>query len=427
MFSGILKAVRRNPFLFYIAAIASMSNGFVLPFLKQINVEITNSYTILCIGEALFIVSLAIMGVVWGIGFDKTNNKKLLMFLALECVAVFVFLTSIASKPSEYLILRLLTGFFLSAIYAYAMSIVVIEYVPGERINTYMLVYLFMNIGVGIGIAMGAFLSKVIDWRNIVRFYALLLGINSPAILLSDNPKQYADKNEWGLLVGLYQILSVRTNIIIMLQGFFGCIPWGAIGLFIVYALMEKTGGGFISVGAILALGGLFYPFSLAVAPRMDRMRERGEYIGITTITGMIILLQAILFVIFILLPLPKIQQTDNVISEMVSVARLLGNRQVLLSLIIYGLFIFVASIPGPVTRNIIADVNDQDKVATTVMMVRLMESLGNAFGLIIAGLIIDFYGRFISALEAIWVAWIICGGIWFLLGRYYQEDVVNG
>ena len=429
---NFLRIIKRNPFLFYAATVASVSNGFVLPFLKQIHVEVTNSYLVLCLGEALFITALATMGTIWGIGFDRTNNKNSLMFFALEGVAIFVFLTSIASNPIEYLMLRLFTGFFMSAIYAFAMSIVASEYAPGERINTYMLVYLFMNIGVAIGTVMGAVLSKITSWRSIVKLYAILLGVSAPMILISKESKQsILEKNKVSDNINtrnsFRHIFKVKTNGIVMLQGFFGCIPWGAIGLFMIYAIMEKTGGSFISVGITLGLGSIFYPFSLLVAPKIDRMRKKEMFSALTALTGVAILAQAILFIAFILIPLPKIQQTDDIVMEVTYALMLLNDRGIILSLIIYGSFICVAAVPGPVTRNIIADINSSDEVATAVMLVRLVENLGSAVGLIFAGVLVDFYGKFISALEVIWISWIICAAIWFLLGKYYQEDAKLG
>lgn len=107
-----LSNIKKVPSMYYLISMVGISNGFVLPFLKQINIEITNSYFTIALGEAMFIITLAFVGLIWGMGFDSIKNPNIVMFIALEGVAISLYLTSMASSSMNYLICGLLTAFF---------------------------------------------------------------------------------------------------------------------------------------------------------------------------------------------------------------------------------------------------------------------------------------------------------------------------
>ncbi len=434
----LFRNIAEAPLLFYVVTIAGVSNGFVLPFLRNINLEVTRSYLMVSISEGLFIVVLATMGIIWGIGFDNVENRRLLMLVAMEGAALFIYLTSKSTSALSYLVCRFMTGFFISAVYAFIMSMVADVYGAGERIYVFLTVYLIMNIMMGVGSGIALFLSIIMDWRKVIILYSMILGGGAWLLLLSKEPPRGGAEREYikmsGLrilgrkrikqgIVEIKNIFRVKTNIMLVLQGFFGCIPWGAMGLFLIYAIMEKTGGTFLVIGAIFAFAGIFYPVSLLLAPRVDKFRSRGRYDLLIMVAMLVILMQTVLFIIAISLPLPSMNPPRDIYGQLKYVIHLLGDVQVLSVVITYGLFICVASLAGPITRNIIADVNEPQRRATTVMVIRFFESVGNSIGLVVAGLAIDINKSFLSPFNFIWIFWIVCAFLWMPLFRTYKID----
>ena len=434
----LLKHVSESPLLFYVVTVTGVSNGFVLPFLKNINIEVTRSVFIVGLGEGLFIIILATIGIAWGLIFDNVERRNLVMFLAMEGAALFIFLTSRANSPTGYLVCRLVTGFFVSAVYAFIMSVVTDVYGAGERIYTFLAVYLLMNFMMGLGSAVALFLAVYINWRKVIFLYSLILGLGALILLVSkEAPRGGAERDiiklkRFGVIrrsiikYGIGEVKDVfkyRTNIYIILQGFFGCIPWGAMGLFLIYALMEKTGGTFITIGTLFALSGIFYPISLIFAPRIDKLRLHGKYGSLVVITIAIILTQTLLFVVAMSIPLPKMSAPEGIKSQIMLVLDLIHNGYIVAMVVVYGGFICVASFAGPITRNIIADVNEPRRRATAIMVIRLFESMGNAIGIIIAGLIIDLNSSFVAPFKYIWISWIACGLLWIPIMRSYPAD----
>ena len=125
--------ITRSPSIFYVIGIVSLANGFVMPLLEIITKHITKSYFLVSLGESLFIFALASMGLVWGILFDAVTQKSRLLFVALLLASLFIYLTSTATLPLEYIVYRLLTGFSVSAVYAYAIIIIKQKFPPVWR------------------------------------------------------------------------------------------------------------------------------------------------------------------------------------------------------------------------------------------------------------------------------------------------------
>ena len=163
-----LRNIKKAPLMYYLISIVGVSNGFVLPFLKQINMEITNSYTIISVGEALFIIILASVGLIWGISFDNIKNVNIVMIIALEGVAISLYLTSITSTAMGYLLCRLLTGFFASATYPFVIRVVAEKYYPGNRIYAFLSAMVVINYAMGVGSVLAYVLSYYIQWRKVI-------------------------------------------------------------------------------------------------------------------------------------------------------------------------------------------------------------------------------------------------------------------
>ncbi len=432
----VFRELLNSPLLFYVVTLVGISNGFILPFLKKINAEITGSYFAIALGEALFIIALATMGMLWGIVFDVVENRKIPMICALECSALFVFLTSQATMPHQYVIFRLLTGFFASAVYPFIISVATDIYGPGRRVYIFLLVGLVMNIMVGIGVAIALFLSYFVSWRHVITIYSEILACGSLFLCLMSEPRRgQADagmRYGWPPItlrggIELVLVLKKKTNILLALQGFFGSVPWGAIGLFLIYAVAERLAVGFLTASAIMALCGLAYPFSLALAPRVDRLRESGKYMQLVGVGMALIILQTISFIMAICIPLSRFNVSSETLTEsLVIVPAMLSHPSIIAMLACYCAFLLAASLVGPITRNIIADVNMPRSRATALVTIRLSENLGNAVGLVIAGMLVDSYGSFVAPLKIISISWILCALLWIPILRHYARDATN-
>jgi len=431
-----LRNIKKAPLMYYLISIVGVSNGFVLPFLKQINMEITNSYTIISVGEALFIIILASVGLIWGISFDNIKNVNIVMIIALEGVAISLYLTSITSTAMGYLLCRLLTGFFASATYPFVIRVVAEKYYPGNRIYAFLSAMVVINYAMGVGSVLAYVLSYYIQWRKVIALYALFVSLSPLVIIktnpftknppsdIDDNPKGNDRRVRADKIAFLFQkIFRIRTNIIIMAQGLFGCIPWGALGLFLIYAIAEKMHTDFVVAGLILSLSGFFYPFSLILAPKIDDIRKEKKYRTLVKSAIFVIIVQAIIYALVMEMNFPIEKTSLPDVSVMLTC---LKNINVITMIILFGLFILISSLAGPITRNIIVDVNNDDTYATSLAVIRFFENMGSALGLIIGGLLVDSSGSFYVSVKYIWIFWFLCALVWVPALKMYPVEAMR-
>jgi len=430
---NIVNLLLENLSLFYLIGLVGIANGFVLPFLKVIHASITHSYFMTAIGEALFIFSLASMGIIWGFAFDIAKERRVVIIFALEVIAFFVFITSEIRSSIGYVLVRFLTGFFGSSIYAYIMKEVSYKYRPGQRITVFFLALLLMNFFLGAGSAIAIVLTLWTHWRAVIRIYAFVLGLGALLAFpfLGSNPALISRKGEQevgGLLrffvMGWSEFAKKKTNRLLAIQGIFGCIPWGALGLFGIYAIMERMNVDFLFVGTLAAMASIGYYFASLIFPYLDKIRRREEFKKLTYIVAISIFLQAILYILSLLLP-PSFIAYEHIytIGDLISSPTILLEKPFVSFIILFATLYFVSSIPGPVTRNIVSDINSYELSGSALMILRFFENLGQSLGLIIAGYIVEKSGSFWIPLILLTLFWFVCGAIWIPIGSVWEKE----
>lgn len=298
-----------------------------------------------------------------------------------------------------------------------------------------------INCATGIGTTLAYILSLYMKWRAVIVLYAILVSLSPLIILLvrtfekKNDPSNISDcikSSIWSkkeidgtkIIATFERVFKTRTNIIIMTQGIFGCIPWGTLSLFLLYAIAEKLNTSFTIAGLILTLSGAFYPVSLVLAPKIDNLRENKRYGLLIKLVIFAVLAQTMIYVLTIQI---VDFSTRNIVSkDILEVLEFLKDINIIAIVILFGLFMCVSSLVGPITRNVIVDVNHSNNRATSLTVVRLFENIGSAIGLIIGGILVDIHGSFYAAVKYICIFWLICALIWTPLIKIYPREIVD-
>jgi len=310
------------------------------------------------LGEASFIFSIAFTGVVWGFILDWVENKERVLLADLELMAICILLVSIASDAWQYLLLRFLTGFFTSAIFAYIIILLSVEYQPGERIKTFLHFSALTSFFVGLGSGVAFFMSMIYYWRWIIRFYSLILGFSSLPVLRLNLTVQGAMKQKVGEFIfgEIKSFISNRTNILLSIQGFFGSVPWGLMSVFLPYAVMEKFNCDFASAGLLLSVMIVGYVFSIPPIHYLDRLRMRGKLGIVGLFPAFSIFMQAIIFLAIFSIPSPDKEihlipliKAMSIVEIVETIQKFFGQGSIVTIMVLIVLFSFFSVFAGPI------------------------------------------------------------------------------
>lgn len=426
-----------NDFLFaFITASSALTTGVIIFFAKEIRGTI-GSYFALGLSEGLFLIALGISTLVWGVIIDYVQRRKLVLFISLEIAGIFVFLTSLTTNAAEYAVYRTLTGIFLAAVAPFLVSLVSDVHAAGERIVMFMALSMIGTLGTAVGYAFSLFLKDFVDWRTTLKIIATFQLVTSGVAFLIREPtrgetekyikKLRLTKKELVLRISKKDVIDVmrnKTNILLILQGFFGCLPWGAFSIFFVHAIAEKMQTDMLFVSLFIAISNASYLLAPRISRIFDSIRQKGQLDFLPISAGFLTLTYAALFQALININLPKINVTD-IPSFFITLACLLvTSPEVLVFIIVSLIFPLISAQVGPIVNNIITDVNLPETRAFTRGLLTQIENIGKALGLIVCGLLIDKYNSFSRSLAIVSLSWFLSGIIWFFIVLTYRNDV---
>jgi len=209
----------------------------------EVNLGLTpSSLALLALGQAL---ATCICAPIWGSLADHGfSRKRLLACGALAWGFITMLLSMVSSFPLMFS-LRVLSGMALGSLSPISQSLLVEVSAPGERGKYFGGVQFIANFGsiiCAIGtstISMQLVLGSIQGWRvafatvanmSILLAFAICMYMPEPTVSSTSTMPSIS-----GELSKLMRYLRIPTFRVIVLQGIFGCIPWGALSFTMFY------------------------------------------------------------------------------------------------------------------------------------------------------------------------------------------------
>lgn len=334
---------------------------------------------------------------------DRCNRRNML-FLAVLLGEGPCILTYFVTKYWQLLVLRLLTGISLGGALPLVFSLLGDLFDPSKRAAVSAMVQLATGIGLALGQGVAGFVGPAIGWRwpfVIVAMPAVLLAVvmlvtvpepqrgGTEAALqvhFEETPGfHYAERVTWRK-VG--RLLAIPTNVFVIMQGLFGCLPWGMILTFLNDYLSQNKGLAVPTATTVLLVLGIGGGVGVVGGGAMGQwLYNRHKWSMPLFIGGCTILGTA---------PLWFLVNAD--------VASMLW-----LAFIAAGAAGMLSGTVGPNMRAMILNVNEPETRGLALALQTMLDDLGKGAGPVLVAAIIGQLGRE-AAFNISTAGWIPCG-----------------
>jgi len=393
-------------------AMASLDHaiiGLFPPLFSSIASEFKINISSLAFISGMTYMVTAVSSVMWGYLADRGSRKHLILIGTLIS-AVSVFMTSLSRSFNELLIYQILSGIGLGCIGSIGYS-VLSDYIPHRLRGTLMSLW-GMSQGFG-GIA-GAILASIVStsysWRAPFQLVAILTTVFLILYAFIKEPKKGASEPdlthamksgyEYNYRIEashLIKILSKKSNIWLILQGFFLNLTTGTlIWLPTMYAAKIRLLG-YSNETAIVVAGYLFAIFQLGGLSSMyfgylgDKLHAK-YHSGRAMLSAISVFLAMPLYIMMFSTPLKYLNVTDNG-SSVTLLFQVF--HQLLLNPWLLTMFILSIGATAAQSANIpnwlalITDVNLPEHRATAFSIANMLAGIGRALGNIFIGVIL--------------------------------------
>ena len=342
---------------------------------------------------------------------DTTSRKNLFVLIVL-IGEIPCLLSGFADTYTEFFIMRVLTGIGIGGIIPLTYSLLGDYYSSQERIKVVTLIGLASGLGIAVGQLASGMLGDSFGWRLPFILFALPNFIFATIffITVKEPARGVMDKNVERFQISSFRnfvsLFTIRTNLLVFLQGIFGTIPWGVFSVFMIdYFVIDK---GYSKPSATLVLtlvGGMALLSSVIGGYVGNRLYRRDPkllplFCGFSTILGVI----PTAFLINV-----PIRTEHNEIM-----------------LVVYAIFtgLLIAMTP-PNMKAILMNVNNPFTRGTVFSLYNFADDLGRGFGpFIIGNILIYYFGRNV-AFNIANIFWFICGCFILMMVRTFpQEDL---
>ncbi len=356
-----------------------------------------------------------LMSIVAG-ALTDTWNRKLLLFWTVFIGELACFATAFAPSYNVYVILRTLTGFGLGGIFPIIFSLLG-DYFRSENRSA---ASGWLALAMGLGIAAGQILGGVLADKTVFGLegwrasFALMAAPSFPLLLcyllFATNPRRGAqegsgsDLPETSHKIGLADVkrlFSNRTNVLALLQGIPGCVPWGLIFTFLVDFYEKSKGfspadGAFLITvfGGVLVLGGFLGGF----AGKWVYHRNRAMlpvYCGVCVLLGVFPMLYIVNF----------------------------GGSSLATPLIAAAVGGLVIPQAGPNIRAILQNTNLPENRGSIFGIFNFADDLGKGFGPFLVGELLVIFRNDLFAYNLAVLCWIPCAIGYLLMGFTVRKD----
>ncbi|MGB9795426.1 MFS transporter [Fervidobacterium riparium] len=404
-------------FLFLLLVILNADQMVMSPVIGMIEKEfkVTDSHIGL-VGGVFSIVG-ALVSLVWGYLSDRYNRKALLV-ASILVGEIPCLLSAISGTFGQLFFWRVLTGIGIGASFPISYSLVGDMFGHKERGKVVSILGLASTVGGIVGMLVAGYSAGIFGWRiPFILVSAPNLIIIPLIINYLEEPKRGSHEEgfvessaEYVANVKLSdyaQLVRVKTNLLLFLQGIAGTVPWGAIPyfmieffrrekmmdlnqattMFLLFALGSIAGniiGGFV--------GEKVYQKSKRLVPLLS---------AITTILGVFFTVLVFRYPYF---------PTG------------LG------AFLTFGLLGFIAaamdSYTGPNVKMMLLNVNEPKDRGRIFSIFNLTDSVGTGIGRFFGGSMSVALGTLGAALEVSAYFWFICGFLLMLSAWYFDKEV---
>ncbi|MCR9141761.1 MAG: MFS transporter [bacterium] len=378
----------------------------------------------------LFFVFGGLSSLIIGVASDQLDRKRLLIF----CVAfgeACCLLTAFAQEYWQFLLLRTLTGMGLGGFFPVLFSLIGDYFRAENRSTAAGWLELSMGLGIGVGQVLGGFLAETeiagfAGWRvSFIIMAAPSLPLLAAYGIFARLPRRGASERVAGevdaeteerllqasaahkvSLNDFRRIFASRTNILAILQGLPGTVPWGFIFVYLV-DFLEHVRDIPVEAATLLSLvfgicsifGGLLGGF-LGRAVYQRRRAMLPVFGGLSVWVGAL--------PVFFLVNFDASGVDSSTAFALLSVACIVGG--------------FTVSIAGVNIRAILVNTNLPENRGSVFAVFNLADKLGMGCGPFLVGLLL-FTGSRVLAYNLAVAFWIPCGLFWLFMARTMVQD----
>ncbi len=437
--------------LFVSTACANM----LIPSYAAIQQEFNIPEALIAIPDAFFVLISAIFALLWGYWADRVDRGKVLIIGAFSWT-LGMLLTAFSSTYFMLVISRVSSGAGLGCVLPVGYSVISDAIPAEERSGWFGTLAILSSISNGVGQGMSSFLGPIFTWRFP---FLLLSGISIIVIFILffvKIPQRGAGEDELLELIELdleysYRIskkdlggiIRKKTNLYLIVQGFFSIIPGTVLVYFTTSMLTlqyfhqipaeirlqtSTIFAGMVGVGYLLG-NAIFARLGDILFRRNKKNRARLATIClIFSIPFAIILLLSLRPINLTILDIdyPSPIPTEDLFSYII---RTIGQIFVAYpTYIVFFIFALMASMlgAGPVAnRNaVMIDVNMPEHKGTAASFFKLSEQISKGVTLLISFTLITLLGSIFNMLLFSIFFWLPAALLWFLASRNVEKDM---
>lgn len=399
--------------IFIFVALASLDHaviGLFPPLFTSIASDLNINISSLGVISAVSYLVISVSSVFWGYLADRGKRKKLII-TGTVLWSISVFLTAYSQSYIQLLTSQIITGIGLGCIGSIGYS-VLSDYIPYKWRGTLMSLW-GMSQGFG-GIA-GSVMASVVatetDWRKPFEIIAFLGLIFTILYFFIKEPSKGAAEpelkslTEKGLsynysidLPQVVKILSKKSNIWLILQGFFLNITTGTLIWLPTLYTAKIVNQGYSKPTAIVASGYLFALFQLGGLSSMyfgyigDRLQKRTDR-GRALLGASCVLIALPLYILMFSMPLHNLALPDGgspTVILMGIIKQLIFNPSLLFMFLLAVGATAAQSANTPSWLALLTDVNLPEHRATAFSIANLAAGAGRAFGNVFIGIVLN-------------------------------------
>jgi MFS family permease len=367
----------------------------------------------------VFWVLGAFITLIIGYFTDMVSRKKL--FIAVIIVGeIPCVLTGFVQTYEQLFWLRALTGIGIGGMIPITFSLIGDYFSSNNRATAVAWITLVQGMGVALGQLLAGFIGSKYGWRLpfiivaapnflfVILFWLVVKepprGIAEESLKeLIENGAVYTGKINFSLYK---MIFSIKTNLIMLIQGLPGCIPWGVFFIYLNDFYSQDKGFSIEMATLIVMAGGIAtLPGSIVGGLIGDKLyRKNPKYLPVFTS------LTCLIGVIPMALLLNYPSQAG------------VKDASAVVPILLAALTGFIVIMPAPNIKAIALDVNSPETRGSVLSMSNLTDSLGQGFGPAIISLFIVAFGR-LTAFNIANLFWILCSIINFMMVFTFPKD----
>ena len=335
---------------------------------------------------------------------SDTVNRRNLLFIAVILGEGPCILTYFVTEFWQLFVLRLLTGISLGGTLPLVFSRLGDLYEPKHRAGVSAVVQVATGIGLALGQGISGFLGSSIGWRwPFVVVAVPAIGMATLMLFTTEEPvrgvTEAALQAEWGsntdfeyteriTWTKVWRLLRIPTNVLVISQGLFGCLPWGMLLTFLNDYLAQDRGLSVATATVVVlavGIGGGIGVIGGGVLGQWLYNRHKWSmpvFIGICTILGT--------------LPMWFLVNAD--------VASMLGISYFMA--VVTGI---MSSTVGPNMRAMMMNVNEPETRGVALALQTTLDDLGKGLGPALVAALISSVGR-TAAFNISTAGWVPCG-----------------